>query len=158
MVLASLLTTGTALAGDGKNFGDGKFDLGNTVDVENLNEPFDPETGEFNENAEILVWLLTEEEAANPPATVGEALDLFPALTAPFGVTSFTNVEAGNYVLIASNASHLFGLEETAPFTAGEDFAAAAFTVEPEQSTSVTVVNTDTPTLLPEIGFGGSNE
>ncbi|MEM7315553.1 MAG: hypothetical protein AAF497_20625 [Planctomycetota bacterium] len=157
IVLASLLSAGNAIAGDGKDFGDGKFDPGNTVDIENLNEPFDPDTGELNEEADIFVWLLTAEQAATPPATVGEALDLFPAISFPLGVTSFTNLDAGEYVLVASNASYLFGLDESAPFVADTDYSAAALTVS-EGSVSVTVANTDSPTLLPEISIGGSGE
>ena len=104
-----------------------------------------------NENSQIRLWILTEEQIANPPTTKMEArqLDRGGVVQPRFRTFTFGR-NPGTYFVVASNEAHYQSLTETEPFEPGVDFSLLEVEVE-EEFVPVSVRNTATPTRLPEI-------
>ena len=102
-----------------------------------------------NANSQIRLWILTEEQIANPPETKAEAMLLESYVQPRFRMFTF-NRNAGTYYVVASNETHYQSLTDTEPFEPGVDFS--LLEVEVEQTlVPVSVSNTTSPTRLPRI-------
>lgn len=102
-----------------------------------------------NANSQIRLWILTEEQIANPPETKAEAMLLDSYVQPRFRAFTF-NRNPGTYYVVASNETHYQSLTDNEPFEPGEDFS--LLEVEVEQTlVPVSVSNTTTPTRLPRI-------
>ena len=114
------------------------------IDVDNINgAPF--------EDSLVRVWVLSEEEIQSPPTTRAEADAIENLVTYPANIYRFRR-EPGTYFVVASNETHYQSLDPTDPFVPGTDFSVLEVEViDDETYSEVTVENTDTPTLLPEI-------
>lgn len=148
-LLALSLTTALfccndAHAGSGK--GSGKGGGKNFVDICNHNQ-FD------DENGDIRIWVLTEEEASNPPATKAEAEALESVLVAAESLESVGDLDMGaTYVLVATNETHFQSLGADDSFAPETDFSVAQFVSEGPMSFSV--VNGDGDNRVPVITEG----
>ena len=127
VLLGSAMTT-QSYAGDGKLDGIDLMGFNDGVEVENLNEWTDP-----NEVA-IRVWVLTEEQAQNPPTTRAEADALWPAFITYPGVTAATsdrNASGTRKVIVAADEALYQSLSSDDPFTIDEDYSTLVVTVTP---------------------------
>jgi hypothetical protein len=102
-----------------------------------------------NANAQIRLWILTEEQIANPPKTKAAAMLLDSYVQPRFRTFTF-NRNAGTYYLVASNETHYQSLTDTEPFEPGVDFSLLEVEVE-KVLVPVSVSNTASPTRLPRI-------
>lgn len=116
------------------------------VNVDNLNTGSD-------DSPLIRVWVLDEEQIQSPPATRAEAEQVGNLVTYPFNIYQFQR-EPGTYFVVASNETQFQSLAADESFDAGEDFSLLEVEVT-DGFLEVSVVNTDTPTLLPEIAVVG---
>lgn len=113
------------------------------VNIQNTNAP-------SAENSLIRVWLLSEEQIKSPPTTRSEAEQVPFVVTAP-GVNVTFSREPGTYFIVASNETQFQSLAGADAFEAGVDFSLLEVSVGEDQIIDVSVSNTATPTLLPDI-------
>lgn len=97
----------------------------------------------------IRTWVLSEEQIANPPTTRAEAEAVANYVTYPSMQYEFRR-EPGTYFVVASNETHFQSLADDDAFEAGVDFSLLEVEVVDEKA-RVTGINTDTPSLLPEL-------
>jgi len=102
-----------------------------------------------NANSQIRLWILTEQQIANPPQTKRAAGALENFVQPRFRLFTF-NRNAGTYYVVASNETHYQSLTDTEPFASGVDFALLEVKVE-GKLVLVSVSNTTTSTRLPRI-------
>lgn len=104
-----------------------------------------------NENAQIRLWILTQEQIANPPKTKMEAMLLDNGGNVQPRFRTFTfRRNPGTYYVVASNESHYQSLRDNAPFTPGVDFSLLEVVVR-QELVPVSVRNSASPTRLPVI-------
>lgn len=99
----------------------------------------------------IRAWVLSEEEIANPPTTRAEAESVQNLVTYPFNLYEFLR-EPGTYFVVASNETHFQSLAPDDAFELGVDFAVLQVEVS-DGKVTVGAINTNTPTLLPELSL-----
>jgi hypothetical protein len=102
-----------------------------------------------NANSQIRLWILTEEQIANPPKTKTEARRLDSYVQPRFRTFTF-NREAGSYYVVASNETHYQSLTDTEPFEPDVDFSLLKVEVK-EKLVPVSVSNSTKPNRLPLI-------
>jgi hypothetical protein len=102
-----------------------------------------------NANSQIRLWILTEEEIANPPTTKAEAMLLDSFVQPRFRTFTFKR-NAGTYYVVASNETHYQSLTDTEPFEPDVDFSLLKVEVN-EKLVPVSVSNSSKPNRLPLI-------
>ncbi|MEO1614649.1 MAG: hypothetical protein AAFV88_02290 [Planctomycetota bacterium] len=97
----------------------------------------------------IRTWVLSEEQIASPPTTRAEAEAIANYVTYPSLQYEFRR-EPGTYFVVASNETHFQSLAADDAFEAGVDFSLLEVEVG-EEKARVTGINTNTPTILPDL-------
>ncbi|XZE56065.1 hypothetical protein SH139x_002122 [Planctomycetaceae bacterium SH139] len=116
------------------------------IQTDNQNEP----AGLFSNDDLIRVWVLSEAQIANPPATKSEAAAIENFVTRPSEEFRFLR-DPGSYFVVASNETQFQSLGDEDSFTLGVDFSVLPVDVADELISVALVNDNSSPTLLPII-------